>query len=184
MVVHEERVLMQAVARGDEAAVQALFDRFGALVFRHAYQALGTRAEAEDLVQDVFVQVWRTADRFDPTKAKLVTWVMLITRRSVIDRLRRRAVRPKAVHLEDDASVSAPVEERASAGDVHEGALRRRLDELPALQRDVIERIYLQGFTLREVSQQMNVPLGTVKSALSRGLARVRTRLGANEQAG
>jgi RNA polymerase sigma-70 factor (ECF subfamily) len=58
------------------------------------------------------------------------------------------------------------------------------LDELPALQRDVIERIYLQGFTLREVSQQMNVPLGTVKSALSRGLARVRSRLGANEQAG
>lgn len=184
MVVHEERVLMQAVARGDEAAVQALFDRFGALVFRHAYQALGTRAEAEDLVQDVFVQVWRTADRFDPTKAKLVTWVMLITRRSVIDRLRRRAVRPKAVHLDDDASVSAPSQERPSAGDVHEGALRRRLDELPALQRDVIERIYLQGFTLREVSQQMNVPLGTVKSALSRGLARVRTRLGANEQAG
>lgn len=184
MEAHQDRMLMQAVARGDEAAVQTLFDRFGALVFRHAVQALGTRAEAEDLVQDVFVQIWRTADRFDPERAKLVTWVMLITRRSVIDRLRRRAVRPRPSHLEEDSPVAAPRPSRDDAPEVHEGALRRRLDELPDLQKQVIERIYLQGFTLREVSQQMNVPLGTVKSALSRGLARVRARLGSRDQAG
>jgi len=183
-IEQQDLMLMRRVAHGDEAAMGELYDRFVGLVFKASRQVLSSRAEAEDAVQETFVRLWQTADRFDRQRAKLVTWVMLITRRSVIDKLRRRAVRPKAVHLDDDASVSAPSEERPTAGDLHEGALRRRLDELPALQRDVIERIYLQGFTLREVSQQMNVPLGTVKSALSRGLARVRSRLGANEQAG
>ena len=93
----EDWRLMQRVAEGDEAAVADLYDRFNVLVFQAARQVLNSRAEAEDAVQEIFVRLWRTADRYDPTRAKLVTWVMLIARRHVIDRLRRRGVRPDHV---------------------------------------------------------------------------------------
>ena len=174
----QDWMLMHRVAAGDEDAVAELHDRFGALVYKVARQLLPTRAEADDAVQEVFVRLWQTADRYDPRRAKLVTWVMLIARRHLIDRLRRNAVRPGMATIEDDPPGTRddpgpdwhPLREERN---VH---LRQRIAELPELQRLVIERAYLQGFTLREVSEQLEAPLGTVKSALSRGLARLRER--------
>jgi RNA polymerase sigma-70 factor, ECF subfamily len=172
---------MQRVATGDDAAVGELYDRFGPLVYKAARQALPTRGEAEDAVQEIFVRLWRTADRYDPRRAKLVTWVMLITRRHLIDKLRRRGVRIEAGPLEADPAVT----QAGRGGDPPVGSrlneeqrqwLRDKLRDLPDLQRSVIERTYLQGFTLREVSEQLDAPLGTVKSALSRGLLRLRDR--------
>lgn len=175
---HDEWLLMQRVASGEEEAIAELYDRFGSLVFRVARQVLPRRAEAEDAVQEVFVRLWRSAERFDPNRAKLVTWVMLITRRHLIDQLRRKGARPTQSQLEQDwglADEAAPPPGRMSDDD-RNAALRARIAELPDLQREVIERAYFQGFTLREVSRQLNAPLGTIKSALSRGLARLRER--------
>ncbi len=170
--------LMVRVSAGEPEAVAALYDRFGALVFQAARQVLNSRAEAEDASQEVFVRLWRTADRYDPERAKLVTWVMLICRRHLIDRLRRRSVRP------DLGAGEGPALDQTPAADAHEVAdsgererIRSRIRELPSLQREVIERAYLKGFTLREISEQLRTPLGTVKSALSRGLGRLRDRL-------
>ncbi|MSR18420.1 MAG: sigma-70 family RNA polymerase sigma factor [Phycisphaerales bacterium] len=175
---HEEWSLMQRVSQGDEAAIHTLYERFGALVYKTSYQTTGSRVEADDSVQEVFIQLWRTSDRFDPYKAKLVTWVMLITRRFLIDRLRRKQSRPTALSLDTESVASAA---NLSTTDVarieSDSSLMKGLRDLPELQRDVIERVYLQGFTLREVSEQLNSPLGTVKSALSRGLTRLRSRL-------
>jgi len=181
----EEWVLMSRVASGDEAAIAELYDRFGALVFKASRQVLNSRAEAEDASQEIFVRLWKTADRFDPRRARLVTWVMLIARRHLIDSLRRKVSRPEVLGLEAETETSM-------AGDTHavqpaspieeNSALKARIDELPALQREVIERTYIRGFTLREVSEQLNAPLGTVKSALSRGLTRLRDRMGDAER--
>ncbi len=178
----EDWNFMQRVAAGDDAAVAELYDRFGPLVYKAARQSLPSRAEAEDAVQEVFVRLWRTADRYDPRRAKLVTWVMLITRRHLIDKLRRRGVRIDAGSLEVDPG-SATGEGRPGDGrpepkltEEQRQWLRDKLRELPELQRSVIERTYLQGYTLREVSEQLAAPLGTVKSALSRGLLRLRDR--------
>src|SRR3982751_2359296 len=88
--------LMSRVAQNDEAAVAELYDRFGSLVYRMAYQSLPTRAEAEDAVQEIFVRLWRTAKRYDPKRAALVTWVMLISRRHLVDKLRRSQARIRA----------------------------------------------------------------------------------------
>ena len=181
----EEWILMSRVASGDEAAISELYERFGALVFKAARQVLNSRAEAEDASQEIFVRLWKTADRFDPRRARLVTWVMLIARRHLIDRLRRKVARPEVLGLETEneggfipeGSTKEPVVPVES-----NPALAARVQELPALQREVIERTYLKGFTLREVSEQLNAPLGTVKSALSRGLARLRERMGEAEQ--
>jgi RNA polymerase sigma-70 factor, ECF subfamily len=177
-VSQEDWVLMHKVAAGDDQAVAELYDRFGSLVFKVARQFLSSQAEAEDAVQEVFVRLWQTADRYDPRRAKLVTWVMLIARRHLIDRIRRSAVRPGTMAFEGDLASGArdDVPDHQSQQDERGVKLRRRIAELPELQRVVIERAYLQGFTLREVSEQLNAPLGTVKSALSRGLERLRER--------
>ena len=174
----QDWMLMHRVAAGDETAVDELYRRFGPLVYKVAWQFNPCQSEAEDAVQEVFVRLWQTADRFDPRRAKLVTWVMLIARRHLIDRLRRSSVRPSTTTLEGDyaGDDSGPRPETGPLQEELNEKLINRLAELPELQRTVIERAYLQGYTLREVSEQLNAPLGTIKSALSRGLARLRER--------
>jgi RNA polymerase sigma-70 factor (ECF subfamily) len=183
-VEQQDWLLMQRVGHGDEAAMAELYDRFVGLVYKSSKQVLTSRAEAEDAVQESFVRLWQTADRFDPSRAKLVTWVMLITRRHLIDRLRRKGARPEQLGLDSSVDFLGPVQEPVPepGGDHDLEVLRRRIAELPELQRVVIERTYLQGFTLREVSEQLGAPLGTVKSALSRGLGRLRDRLASDNK--
>ena len=168
---------MRRVALGEEDAVSDLYDRYDrALVYKLSYQFLSNNAEAEDAVQEVFVRLWKTADRFDPRKAKLVTWVMLITRRHLIDRIRRKTVRPKEQELgkhNQDSATDTPLPSNTLTIE-RNTLLWNALQELPEMQKTVIERSYFQGFTLREVSRQLDAPLGTVKSALSRGLLRLR----------
>ncbi len=179
---HDDWMLMQRIAAGDEQAIRSLYDRFGTLVFKSARQVLSSRAEAEDAVQEIFVRLWRSADRFDPRRAKLVTWVMLIARRYLIDALRRKTSRP-TTSLLDEESRQDPRTDRdnqpsqPTLDDESRARLKQRLEELPTLQRLVIEKAYFEGLTLREVSEQLEAPLGTVKSALSRGLLRLRDRI-------
>lgn len=180
----QDWMLMQRVGHGDEAAMSELYDRFVGLVYKASRQVLASRAESEDAVQETFVRLWQTADRFDPNRAKLVTWVMLITRRHLIDRLRRKGARPEQLGLDSAVDFLGPsTPAPTDVGGEHDvEILRRRVAELPELQRVVIERTYIQGFTLREVSEQLGAPLGTIKSALSRGLARLRDRMGSNNK--
>lgn len=180
----QERVdyeLMQRIAANSEAAVAELYDRFGSLVYRMALQAMPGRAEAEDAVQEIFVRLWRTADRYDPRKAALVTWVMLLSRRHLVDKLRRKRSRIKPGGLET-AQVSGALDQQAITDrierDEHFAALMSRVDSLPDLQKTVVIRAYLGGQTLRQISEEMDIPLGTIKSALSRALVRLRERTG------
>ena len=167
---------MRRVALGDEDAVSELYDQYAILVFKLSRQFLSNNAEVEDAVQEIFVKLWKTADRFDPRKAKLVTWVMLITRRHLIDQIRRKTVRPKKQELSSQHQEIATEMPPATNMLLLErnSMLWEALQDLSEIQRTVIERSYFQGFTLREVSLQMDMPLGTVKSALSRGLLRLR----------
>lgn len=175
--------LMQRVSANHETAVSELYDRFGSLVFRMAYQTMPTRVEAEDAVQEIFVRLWRTADRYDPRKAALVTWVMLLTRRHLVDKLRRKRARIKTAVLDDSlaSGVGAWIETHAGdrlIHDEHFEALVRKIETLPDLQRTVVLRAYLGGQTLRQISEELETPLGTIKSALSRALVRLRERTG------
>ena len=135
-------MLMHRIAEGDEQAAAELYDRFGALVFKVAMQVLSSRADAEDAVQEVFVRLWQTADRYDHRRAKLVTWVMLIARRHLIDRLRRQAVRPTTTSVEGDGLASERKDSPSLGPELEERnkQLLARIAELPELQRVVIER--------------------------------------------
>jgi RNA polymerase sigma-70 factor (ECF subfamily) len=184
--------LMQGVASGDPAAIAHLYDRFASLVFRMAAQSLPTREEAEDAVQEVFIRLWKTAGRYDPTRAALVTWVMLITRRYLVDRLRRNrtALKPGSLDEKSTPGVGGSEAGRGGGGPPKGGSsddvdvetrerfahVMKKVDQLPELQRTVVIRAYLNGQTLRQIGEELNTPLGTVKSALSRALVRLRER--------
>lgn len=171
---------MRRVAANEQAAIGELYDRFGTLVYRMAYQTMPSKSDAEDAVQEVFVRLWRTAGRYDEDRAALVTWVMLIARRHLVDRLRRTRARVKAGSLE--LAVGAAAEETVESSrldrDEKMAILMKRISALPELQRTVVIRSYLGGQTLRQIGEELNTPLGTVKSALSRALVRLRERSG------
>lgn len=174
-----DQSLMHRVATGQAGAVDELYDRFGSLVFRMAVQVLPNRAEAEDATQEVFVRLWKTAERYDSDRAALVTWVMLLTRRHLVDKLRRGKSRISAVSMDAAASLdpgtsdnnALTLEERERFG-----KLMERISTLPELQRMVVVRAYLGGQTLRQIGEELDIPLGTIKSALSRALVRLRER--------
>lgn len=174
--------LMQRVAENDPESVAHLYDRFASLVYRLAFQAMPTRADAEDAVQEIFVRLWRTADRYDPKRAALVTWVMLISRRHLVDRLRRTKARVKAMSLDDRQSSADGREQMQPATGLsleeseRFGELMNRVNKLPDLQKTVVTRAYLGGQTLRQIGEELNTPIGTIKSALSRALVRLRER--------
>ena len=174
----EDAALMARVAANEQDAIAELYDRFISLVYRMAVQALPTRPEAEDAVQEVFLRLWRTADRFDAERAALVTWVMLITRRHIVDRLRRTRSRISTVSIVEGQGSSGSGNESSLEQSERFGELMKRVDTLPELQRTVVIRSYLGGQTLRQISEELDTPLGTVKSALSRALVRLRERVG------
>lgn len=171
--------LMRRVSRNESQAVGALYDRFGSLVYRMAYQAMPTRADAEDAVQEIFVRLWRTAGRYDPKRAALVTWVMLISRRHLVDKLRRSQARIKASPLESAPNAESPVAADFSRLERDErfAGILEKVAALPELQRAVVMRAYLGGQTLRQIGEELNTPIGTIKSALSRALVRLRERV-------
>ena len=171
--------LMRRVAGNQPQAAEELYDRFAPLVYRLAFQAMPTRADAEDAVQEIFVRLWRTADRYDPKRAALVTWVMLISRRHLVDRLRRSRARVKAGALDEKQAEALGAPQVESAGMERDERFRElmgRVNKLPELQRTVVLRAYLGGQTLRQIGEELNTPLGTIKSALSRALVRLRER--------
>lgn len=177
----EDGALMARVAENAPEAVQDLYDRFASLVYRMSVQVMPTRPEAEDAVQEVFVRLWKTAARYDSDRAALVTWVMLLTRRHLVDRLRRSKARIRPVSLADGSgAIGAAPDPAGRSMDQEErfGKLMRRVEALPELQRAVVTRAYLGGQTLRQIGEELNTPIGTIKSALSRGLARLRERVG------
>jgi len=192
--VHEGRPiedveLMTRVAAHDESAVGELYDRFGPLVYRMAYQVLPSKSDAEDAVQEVFVRLWRTADRYDPSRAALSTWVVLITRRFLVDRLRRSRVRVKATcalqeqwSMQGEGQAESTPLEHVQESERFE-ALMNRIDRLPELQRAVLTRAYLGGQTLRQIGLELDRPIGTIKSTLSRAMVRLREQtVGGEEQ--
>ena len=180
---HADLKLMQRIAAGEESAVVELYDRFGSLVYRLAYQAMPSRDEAEDAVQEVFVRLWKTADRYDPARAALVTWVLLITRRHLVDRLRRSQSRIKPVKMNEEfrPPIAEPVDGESIENEERFASLMEKIATLPELQRTVVMRAYLGGQTLRQIGEELDTPIGTVKSALSRALVRLRECSGVEE---
>jgi RNA polymerase sigma-70 factor (ECF subfamily) len=174
--VSQESLLLR-IADGDPAAVQACLQQYGGLVWSLARRYLGNAPETEDAVQEVFIELWKSAGRFDPSKSSEQSFVAMIARRRVIDRLRRRGRRLDLDTI-DDEGPEPPTDEHVGIERTTEARLAAEsFAELPPDRRRVLELSVYQGLTHQEISQTLEMPLGTVKSHITRGLAHVRERL-------
>lgn len=171
--------LLAAVARGDRDAFEAVYQRVAAPVYGLARRVVRDPAQAEEVAQEVLVTVWRTAARFDPARGSAMSWVMTLTHRRAVDRVRaeqatsdreERAFRSETPPYDE---VTETVEDRMRAERV-----RRCMGTLTELQHDALRLSYYQGYTYREVSTLLSVPLGTIKSRMRDGLIRLRDCLG------
>ncbi|MBT8397648.1 MAG: sigma-70 family RNA polymerase sigma factor [Gemmatimonadetes bacterium] len=169
----EARHLLGRVADGEEAAVKACVDRFGSLVWALARRWTNDSAEAEDAVQEIFLAIWKSAHRFDPSKASDRGFVAMIARRRLIDLARKRARRPVFEPFPD--GFEAPSDAPSIASSDHRvDEARGILRELSPGQRQVLELSLLHGKTHEEIAEETGTPLGTVKSHIRRGLKRAR----------
>jgi RNA polymerase sigma-70 factor, ECF subfamily len=160
--------LVARLAGGDTQALADFYDRYAGIVNALALRILRRTAEAEDVVQEVFVQVWRQASRFDPARGTPEAWLFTITRTRALDRLRRLA---SNAALRPEASVPAP-------GSIeHAIAVRRALEELPVEQRTPLELAYYEGLTQSEIARRLDEPLGTIKTRMRTGMMRLRELL-------
>ena len=171
---HELVRLLDRVAGGDRAALSALYERTSAKLFGICARLLGSDADAEDVLQDVYVTVWRKADRFDSAKASPITWLAVIARNKAIDRLRLKRVATApidaATNIADDSASAFDLVDRAQ----EQGRVTACLDELDDRQRAMIRAAFLDGASYPELAEREAVPLGTMKSWIRRGLLSLR----------
>lgn len=178
----DDAVCMARLAGGDATAIGALYDRHARPVYSLALRILREEADAEDLVQEVFAEIWRRASAYEPARGTVAAWLLTIARSRALDRLRARRSRPDIGAGSDEGVTSELAGQEAGPVDrlvADEDARRVRiaLDTLPLLQRLAIELAYFEGLTHREIAERLEQPLGTVKTRIRVGLARLRDAL-------
>jgi RNA polymerase sigma-70 factor, ECF subfamily len=172
---------LERMARGEHDALAELYDRHGRLVYSLALRIVRDQGDAEDIVQEVFSQAWRQADRYDPGRGHVVGWLLTMTRSRAIDRVRGRRVRPAAI-LDETAALDVPDGARLADEQLEwagrASQVRSAFEELPLLQRMAIELAFYEGLTHSEIAERLEVPLGTVKTRIRQGLLKMKDRLG------
>ncbi len=177
-----DEALVALVARSSDEALAEVYDRFGGVAYGLALRIVRDRSLAEDVVQDAFLAVWRSAPRFLPERAKAATWILTLVHRRAVDLVRRQE-RRRAEPLDDGFEASAD----DSAADSAWRRLERErvqdaLRRLPDQQREALELAYYGGFTQSELAERLGLPHGTIKSRMFNGLGRLRELLAEPEQ--
>ena len=180
-----DEALVALVARGDEDALAELYDRIGRIGYGLALRVLRDERYAEDAVQEAFLQVWRSAATFRAERAKASTWILTLVHRRAVD-LVRREERRQADPLTDDSAAGIAPEETDEAAWLRfeRERVQSALKQLPDVQREALELAYYGGFSQSELADRLGVPLGTIKSRMFAGLARLRELLDDSTQEG
>jgi len=177
---HSDAELIRAIARGDERAFARLYDLHSPILLGLLIRILKDRAEAEDTLQEVFLQIWQRASDFDETRGRPFTWIVTITRSRAIDRLRSQKSRAR-VALETALSEMVVSPRRDAADDAiqseHNEAIHRALAELPEEQRRALLLAYFEGLSQSEIAARLDEPLGTIKTRARSGLSKLRQLL-------
>ena len=165
-----DEALVERVVRGDESALQTLYRRYGRPIYGIGLRYLDDPDLAQDLVQDVFLKLWRRAETYEPDRGSFSAWIFTIARRSAIDLQRRRA-RRSAIPLEE--APEQGVDDETWQQLAEDWQVVEALLAMDSLLREPLLLAYYRGLTQREIADHLGVPLGTVKSRMSRGLARL-----------
>lgn len=176
----DDRDLMARIEARDADALGLLYDRHAARLLGLAERILGSGGEAEEVLQEVFLYVWRAAPSYDVSRGSVLAWLLVATRSRSIDRLRARRPmsRGELKRLDDVPESASPVDvERDSAARQWEAVCRKAIVELPEEQRRVLELAYFEGLTHVEIAERTATPLGTVKTRVRLGLMKLRERI-------
>lgn len=167
---------LRRVAGGDRAALRLVYDETSAKLFGVCLRILNDRSEAEDVLQEVYLNVWRKAAGFDENRASPITWLVAIARNRAIDRVRSGAVARLRAPIEaaDDVPDPAPIATETIEAAQENRRLYACLEELEIRQQAAIRAAYIDGLTYEELAERSDVPLGTMKSWIRRGLAKLR----------
>ena len=174
---------MAALGDGDLEALEGLYDRYSTLVFSVSLRVLHDTQLAEDVVQEVFLRMWRQPSSYDPTRGRFISWLMSVTRNRSLDELRRVTRRLRSEDLEEEPGRELPAPEGVDdpqAGLLlaeRRAAVRAAMTRLPPAQRRVIELAYFGGLTQVEIAQATGDPLGTVKTRVRLGMQKFREAL-------
>lgn len=175
----DDLILLKRIAQQDQTAMAALYDRYAPTLYAVAFKTLGSAQESEEVVLDVFAQVWRTAVRFDATKTQVDTWLFIITRSHTLARLRTMQQTEKAsivaAELPLNPSDCDPIEDALISE--RRDQIQIALAQLSPEQRQVIELAHYKGLSHSEIASQLGLPLGTVKTRIRLGLHRLRIAL-------
>ncbi|HEY7499142.1 MAG TPA: sigma-70 family RNA polymerase sigma factor [Vicinamibacterales bacterium] len=174
--VRNEAALLARVVARDQSALGELYDMYSRLLFGLILRILKNRDEAEEVLQEVFVQAWMRADTYQPSSGSPAGWLVGIARNRAIDRLRANNVRARALDAPALPAAQESPESQASFAE-QQLAVYRALDALPPEQRDLIEQAYFLGFTHSELAARCSLPLGTVKTRIRDGMRALRDRL-------
>jgi RNA polymerase sigma factor (sigma-70 family) len=172
-----DEALLALVARSDDEALAELYDRFGRQAYALALRILRDQALAQDAVQEAFLTAWRTAPAFDPQRGSPATWLMTIVHRRAVDVVRRED-RRRAAPLEDAPVASGDATDEAAEVRERRQRVQEALTVLTPPEREALELAYYGGLSQSEIAERLGVPLGTVKSRMFAGLARLRDALG------
>lgn len=177
----EQVRLIAAMARGEKAAMAALYDQLSGPLYSLACRMLGDTGEAQDLTQDIFLQLWRTAASYEAGRGSVFAWAVTLTRNRAIDRIRTRQRRSELLTAAAPDLQPAPAGDPDTAGSVgrreKSAAVRSALAELAPDQQQAIELAFFGGLTQQEIAARLNEPLGTIKARIRRGLLKLKDRL-------
>lgn len=176
-----EEELLQRAGRGDTRAFDQLYDRLAPRLFGLLRQMLYDEKEAEEVLQEGFVQIWERAPSFDPERSKAFTWAVMLFRHKAIDRMRMLGRRNRLVESSQLEQTTlgdfSPAADAAMQEAERSVVVRQALNELPKEQRQLIECAFLKGLTHHVIAESLGIPLGTVKTNIRRGLLRLRDLL-------
>ncbi|GAA3743966.1 RNA polymerase sigma-70 factor (ECF subfamily) [Spinactinospora alkalitolerans] len=172
--------LLQQVARGDERAFEDVYDRIAPSVYGLIRRVLRDPAQSEEVAQEVLVEVWRSACRYDAGRGSALAWIMTLTHRRAVDRVRSEQSASDRATRVAAAEVTTPYDEveEEVTGRLERERVRRCLDSLTDIQKQSVKLAYYGGYTYRDVARLLSVPLGTIKTRMRDGLIRLRDCLG------
>jgi RNA polymerase sigma factor (sigma-70 family) len=172
-----DEAVVALTARSDEVALAELYDRYGRAAYGLAVRVLRDEALAEDAVQEAFLAIWRGASRFIPERAKASTWIMTLVHRRAVDLVRREERRRADPLPEVEPDSGGPSAADSTWLHLERERVQAALRQLPDQQREALELAYYGGFTQSELAERLGEPLGTIKSRMFAGLARLRELL-------
>ena len=173
-----DQELIEKLRKGDKNAFREVYARYSQVVYNLAFRMLRSREEAEEVVQEIFLQVWNKADTYDPARGAISTWIVNIARSRSIDKLRTLGYREQTTELIEDrvnskSDFSRIIEDREESRKV----IRDALDSLPENQRVAIEIVFFEGLTHIEAAERLNEPVGTIKTRIRLGVSKLKEKI-------